>query len=90
VQLPNTIEGLVHVSTLEDDHYFYDPDSYCLMGNTTGNIYKLGEKVKIKVLSADKNKREIDFVLCRKHEKSQKKQRLERERASWKKKRQSR
>lgn len=90
VQLSNTIEGLVHVSTLEDDHYFYDPDSYCLMGNTTGNIYKLGEKVKIKVLSADKNKREIDFVLCRKHEKSQKKQRLERERASWKKKRQSR
>ncbi|MBP3399115.1 MAG: ribonuclease R [Erysipelotrichaceae bacterium] len=90
VQLANTIEGLVHVSTMEDDHYFFDSDTYSLMGNTTGNLYRLGDKVKIKVLSADKQKHEIDFVLCRKHEKSQKKQRLEREKASWKKKRQSR
>lgn len=89
VQLPNTVEGLVHVNNMDDDHYFFDPDSYSLIGNTTGNIYKLGDKVKIKVLSASKEKREIDFVFCRKREKSQKKQRLEKEKAAWKKKRRS-
>lgn len=89
VQLANTVEGLVHVSNMDDDRYFFDPDSYSLIGNTTGNVYKLGDKVKIKVLSADKEKREIDFVFCKKREKSPKKQRLEKEKAAWKKKRRS-
>ena len=89
VQLANTVEGLVHVSNMDDDRYFFDSDSYSLIGNTTGNVYKLGDKVKIKVLSADKEKREIDFVFCKKREKSPKKQRLEKEKAAWKKKRRS-
>lgn len=89
VQLDNTVEGLVHVRTMEDDHYFFDSDSYSLMGNTTGNVYRIGDKVKIKVLSADKKKREIDFILLKKQKKSPKRQRLEKEKQAWKKKRRS-
>jgi len=83
------VEGLVHVRTMEDDHYFFDSDSYSLMGNTTGNVYRIGDKVKIKVLSADKKKREIDFILLKKQKKSPKRQRLEKEKQAWKKKRRS-
>ena len=89
VQLPNTVEGLVHVSTMEDDRYFFDSDSYSLLGNTTGNVYRIGDKVKVKVLRADKQKREIDFMLLKKQKKSPKRERLEKEKQAWKKKRRS-
>ncbi len=89
VQLENTVEGLVHVGTMEDDHYFFDPDSYSLLGNTTGNVYRIGDKVKIKVLRADKQKREIDFMILKKQSRSAKRERLEKEKKAWKKKRRS-
>lgn len=89
VQLENTVEGLVHINTMEDDRYFFDPDTYSLVGHTTKKIYKIGGKVKIKVLSADKQKREIDFMILNKPVKSAKRQRLEKEKQAWKKKRRS-
>ena len=89
VQLENTIEGLVHVSTMEDDHYSFDSDSYSLIGAVSANVYKIGDKVKIKVLRADKLKREIDFMLLKKQKKSLKRERLEKEKQAWKKKRRS-
>lgn len=63
VQLENTIEGLVHISTLKDDYYHYDPANFSLMGERRHKIYKLGQKVRVKVANADKEKQIIDFVL---------------------------
>lgn len=64
VQLENTVEGLVQLSTLKDDYYNYDPANFSLMGERTHKIYKLGQKVRIKVLAADKEKQIIDFVVA--------------------------
>lgn len=61
VELPNTVEGLVHVTNMEDDHYEYREDSYELVGVHTGKTYKLGQKVHVQVLDVDKLQRTIDF-----------------------------
>ena len=62
VELPNTVEGLVHVSNMTDDHYEYVEDQYELLGEHTGKTYRLGQPVKIRVLSVDKLSRTIDFT----------------------------
>lgn len=61
VELPNTVEGLVHVSSMADDHFHYDEASYSLVGEKTMKTYKLGQPVKIRVESADKIAGTIDF-----------------------------
>lgn len=63
VELPNTIEGLVHVTSLKDDYYHYDERSYELIGETTNHRYKLGQKVKVMVEATDKLLRTIDFCV---------------------------
>jgi len=63
VELPNTVEGMVHVTSLKDDYYFYDEERYELIGQDSKNIYKLGQKLKIKVSSTDKINRTIDFEI---------------------------
>ena len=50
VELENTVEGLVHVQKLTDDYYHYDPDTLSLKGERTKKIYRLGQRVKIKVM----------------------------------------
>ena len=67
VELPNTVEGLVHVSNMTDDHYIYDDATYSMTGERTKKTYKLGQPVKIRVESADKLTRTIDFsmIQCR-------------------------
>ena len=45
VELPNTVEGLVHVTTLTDDYFHYSESTYELIGETTAKRYKLGQKV---------------------------------------------
>ncbi len=42
VQLPNTIEGLVHITELDDDYYIYDEAHLCLIGERTKKVYRLG------------------------------------------------
>lgn len=64
VELPNTVEGMVHVTSLQDDYYYYDEESYKMVGETTGNTYKLGQKLQIRVLGIDMFKRTIDFELA--------------------------
>ncbi|MBE5940563.1 MAG: ribonuclease R [Lachnospiraceae bacterium] len=64
VELPNTVEGMVHITTFKDDYYYYDEESYALIGEATHHTYKLGEKVKIKVTGVDKIQRTIDFELA--------------------------
>lgn len=61
VELPNTVEGLVHVTSLTDDYFHYNESTYELIGETTGYRYKLGQKIKVVVTGTDKLMRTIDF-----------------------------
>lgn len=61
VELPNTIEGLVHVTTLLDDYFHYSESTYELIGEATGKRYKLGQKVMVVVAGTDSFMRTIDF-----------------------------
>ena len=61
VELPNTVEGLIHVSKLPGDYYYYDENSYEMVGQDTGKTYRLGEQIKILVDGVDRMDRTIDF-----------------------------
>lgn len=63
VELPNTIEGLVHVTSLQDDYYQYVEDTYELVGERTGRSYKLGQTVTVRVTGADRLMRTINMEL---------------------------
>ena len=63
VELPNTIEGMIHVSMLPGDYFYYDESTYEMVGQATDKRYKLGEKIMIKVNGTDKISRTIDFVI---------------------------
>ena len=65
VELPNTIEGLVHISTLSDDYYLFDEEKRILTGEITGNTYSLGQKVRVRVSDVDLYQRNIDFLIHR-------------------------
>ena len=62
VELPSTVEGLIHVSNLYDDRYYYQKESHEMVGVDTGTVYKLGQSIQVRVLGADKQTRTIDFV----------------------------
>lgn len=62
VELPNTVEGMVRVSEMHDDYYMYDEEHYTMIGEHTRKTYKLGEKVLVEVLAADKLLRTIEFA----------------------------
>ena len=63
VELPNTVEGLVHVTNMVDDYYYYDEEKYAMIGKDTGKEYTLGEKVWVMVKAADRISKTIDFIL---------------------------
>lgn len=63
VELPNTVEGLVHVSFLTDDYYHYDERSQALIGERTANIYRVGDEVKVKVAGVNVEEHAVDFEL---------------------------
>ena len=63
VELPSTVEGMVHVSNMRDDYYHYDESHYEMLGEKTGRTYRLGQKVRILVEETDKINRTIDFSL---------------------------
>lgn len=65
VELPNTVEGLVHINSLDGDYFYYDENRYELVGQTTGRCYKLGQRLKVQVALADRFNRTIDFVLAK-------------------------
>lgn len=62
VELPNTIEGMIRVADMNDDYYIYDEERYQMIGEHTRKIYKLGQKVTVEVVNADKVMRTIDFA----------------------------
>lgn len=63
VELPNTVEGMVHVTSMRDDYYHYDEERYEMIGEKTNHRYKLGQTVRICVEDTDKINRTIDFSL---------------------------
>jgi ribonuclease R len=63
VELPNTIEGMIHVSMLPGDYFYYDEESYEMVGQATNIRYKLGQTLKVRVNATDKISRTIDFVI---------------------------
>ncbi len=62
VELPNTIEGLIHVSNLSGDYFVYDEANYEMVGRDTGKKYKLGQRLTVVVAGTDRLTRTVDFV----------------------------
>ena len=63
VELENTIEGLIRFDDLGDEYFIYDEDRKQLIGEKTNKVYKIGDKVKIRVKKASKILRQIDFEI---------------------------
>lgn len=63
VELPNTVEGMIHVSMLPGDYFYYDTETYEMVGQSTNIRYKLGQTLKVRVNATDKILRTIDFVI---------------------------
>ena len=63
VELPNTIEGLIHVNNLKQDYFHFIENHMALVGERTGMTLKIGQKVQIRVEKADPETREVDFEL---------------------------
>ena len=61
VELDNTVEGLIRFENLGDEYFEYDEEHKQLIGEKTGMTYKIGDRVKIKVINANKETRQIDF-----------------------------
>ena len=57
------VEGLIHMSSLEDDYYVFLEDQFALVGEHTRKRFQLGDRVTIQVASVDLEERKIDFVL---------------------------
>lgn len=69
VELPeNSCEGMIPLQTLEDDHYLFDEDAYQLIGKNTCKIYRLGDKVRIRVVRTNLLKKQIDFEMIKSYE----------------------
>ncbi|WP_188206639.1 ribonuclease R [Alkalibacillus aidingensis] len=75
VELPNTVEGLVHVSYLTDDYYHYDDRHQAMIGERTGHIFKIGDELKVRVVSTNIEERVIDFEVIGMKERKKKKPR---------------
>ncbi len=63
VELENTIEGLVKAESIKGDYYVFDNDLMALIGKKSKKKYSFGDKVKVKVTRADKDRSEIDFEI---------------------------
>ena len=64
VELPNTVEGLVHVSKIEGDYFTYNEDTYELVGQATGRRYALGTRIRVVCNMVDIATRSVDFILA--------------------------
>lgn len=64
VELPNTIEGLVHISSIADDYYEFNDRNYTLKGNHTGRVFSIGDEVRVQLVKVDVDSAQIDFELA--------------------------
>lgn len=63
VGLDNGVEGLVHIDSMDDDEYIYQEDTMTLKGRFSGTIYSMGMPVRVTLVKADKERREVDFIM---------------------------
>ena len=63
IELPNTIEGLIHINALKQDYFHFMETQLVLVGERTGLTFKIGQKVRVKVVKADPVTNDIDFEL---------------------------
>jgi ribonuclease R len=63
VELESTVEGLVRVSDLDDDYYVFNQKQYCLVGERTKKVYRIGDIVSVKVVKADIAARQVEFII---------------------------
>lgn len=63
VELENTIEGMVHNSNMTDDYYHFDERHMAMIGERHGKVFKIGQKVKVKVVNVNVDERMIDFAI---------------------------
>lgn len=63
IELPNTVEGMIHVNELKQDYFHFVENQLALVGERTRQTFKIGQKVQIKVVKSDPETREIDFEL---------------------------
>ena len=63
VELENTVEGLIRFENLGNEYFIYDENRKRLIGENSNKVYKIGDKVKIRVISANKLLRQIDFEI---------------------------
>lgn len=63
VELDNTVEGLVHVSDLTDDYYHYDETRYAMIGERTGNVFRIGDVIEVRVVAVNLEEQSIDFEI---------------------------
>lgn len=61
VELPNTVEGLVHMSNLTDDYYNFDERHYALIGERTGTVFRIGDEVRVRCVAVNKEEHSVDF-----------------------------
>ncbi|MCF8002826.1 MAG: ribonuclease R [Chromatiaceae bacterium] len=59
------VDGLVHITALDNDYYHFDPVGHRLTGERTGQIYRLGDRLRVKVAAVNLQDRKIDFVLAK-------------------------
>lgn len=72
VELPNTVEGLVHITDLKDDYYVFDDKNLQLIGERTKNIYKLGDEVRIVCSRVNLDAHEIFFEIVEQEDEEEK------------------
>lgn len=65
VQIPNSAEGLIHMSALKDDYYMFEPDRYLVRGQRTGSVYRLGQKIKVQLINVTIGERNLDFEIAK-------------------------
>jgi ribonuclease R len=63
IELPNTIEGMVHVSDMTDDYYNFDERQMAMIGERQAKVFRIGDPVNIKVVNVDVDERMIDFQI---------------------------
>ncbi|MBU3827879.1 MAG: ribonuclease R [Candidatus Lactobacillus pullistercoris] len=63
IQLPNTVEGLVHISNLTDDFYSFDEKTLTLTGRGTHKKYKIGMPIKVTLINANVEQHQLDFEI---------------------------
>jgi len=58
------VDGLVHITALDNDYYHFDPVGHRLTGERTGQVYRLGDRLRVQVAAVNLDERKIDFVLA--------------------------